>query len=339
MTAQEVAIVRSVIYASLFDYPLTLDQLHHSLLESRQSCEEILAAYRASPLLQAVIEYRDDLFFPRDRGALIGERRLREARSHAFLSVHKRLLSIICALPYVRMVALSGSIAHLNLERGADLDIFVVTRGQHVWSVTVAIVLLAKIMRRRQTLCANFVVSDSQLTLEQQDLFTANQVIHLKPICGEDVMTEILAANPFVERYYPNAAAPPTASDNTTAVKTQGPAATRGRLKRVVEKLFGAPSFAVERFCRSAYGAYLRARATSWRSPEQVRLDTACLKLHTRSHRQHTLERFDKAVWRAMDQGTALMNACSNENAGRLDQSELTIAEPQSFARGSSYKS
>jgi hypothetical protein len=339
VTAREVAIVRSVIYASLFDYPLTLDQLHHSLLESRQSREEILTTYRASPLLQAVIEYRDDLFFPRDRGALVGERRLREARSRAFLAVHKRLLSLICALPYVRMVALSGSVAHLNLERGADLDIFVVTRGPRVWSVTVAIVLLAKIVRRRHTLCANFVVSDSQLTLDQQDLFTANQVIHLKPICGEDVMTEILAANPFVERYYPNSVASLTDPAGAAARNGVWPVRRGGRLKRLVETLFAAPSFGVERLCRSAYGAYLRARAASWRSPEQVRLDTACLKLHTRSHRQNTLERFDRAVWRAMDQGTALMNACSSENAGRLDQSELTIAQPQSFARGSSYKS
>src|SRR5256885_5896894 len=151
-----------------------------------------------------MIEHRDDLFFPRDRGALIGERRLREARSRAFLGVHKRLLSVICALPYVRMVALSGSVAHLNLERGADLDIFVVTRGPRVWSVTVAIVLLAKLMRRRQTLCANFVIADGALGLEQQDLFTANQVIHLKPLSGDDVFAELVAANPFVRRYYPN---------------------------------------------------------------------------------------------------------------------------------------
>jgi hypothetical protein len=45
MTPNEIAIARSVIYASLFDYPLTLDQLHHALLESDQSPSEILATY------------------------------------------------------------------------------------------------------------------------------------------------------------------------------------------------------------------------------------------------------------------------------------------------------
>ena len=33
VTTREMAIARTVIYASLFDYPLTLEQLHHSLIE------------------------------------------------------------------------------------------------------------------------------------------------------------------------------------------------------------------------------------------------------------------------------------------------------------------
>jgi hypothetical protein len=329
VTPQEVAIARTVIYASLFDYPLTLDQLHQSLLESAQTREEIADTYRSSLVLQAMIEHRDGLFFPRDRGTLVAERRLREARSRAFLAVHRRLLSAVCALPYVRMVALSGSIAHLNLERGADLDVFVVTRGRRVWSVTVAIVLLAKLLRRRRTLCANFVIADSALALEQQDLFTANQVIHLKPLCGLDVFAELVAANPFVARFYPNFLPEVRLKPDTTGTS---------RIKRVIERLCARPSLLVERLSQWAYGTYLRGKARSWRSPDQVRLDAACLKLHTRSHRQRTLARFDEAVWRAMDQGTALMNASSSENAGRLDQSGLTIAEPQSAA-GNSYKS
>ena len=48
----------------------------------------------------------------------------------------------------------------------------------------VAVVLLAKLLRRRKTICANFVLADSALALDQQDLFTASQMIHLKPLVG-----------------------------------------------------------------------------------------------------------------------------------------------------------
>src|SRR5436190_14057767 len=116
MSTIELAIVRSVTYASLFDYPLTIDQLHRTLLESAQTPSAILATYRTSAMLQELIEHRDGFFFPSGCHALVAERRRREARSEVFLARHALLLRLVCALPYVRMVALSGSVAHLNME-------------------------------------------------------------------------------------------------------------------------------------------------------------------------------------------------------------------------------
>src|SRR2546423_13875421 len=118
---------------------------------------------------------------------------------------HERLIRLLCAVPITRMVALSGSIAHLNLELDGDLDLFVIVRGRRVWMVTVAMLVLARLLRQRHVVCANFLVSDAHLTLEQQDLFTANQALHLKPLFGAEVLDTFLAANPFVSRYYPNA--------------------------------------------------------------------------------------------------------------------------------------
>jgi hypothetical protein len=179
----------------------------------------------------------------------------------------------------------------LNLEGDGDLDLFIVTRGRRVWSVTVAVLILAKLMRQRRIVCANFVVADSQLTLEQQDLFTANQVIHLKPLVGGDVFRKLLAANPFVARFYPNF--------QPSDPSTQRPAVAR--LKTAFEAVFRGPSLVVELACRHAYGWYLRGRAGSWRSPEQVRLQADCLKLHTRSHRLSILDRFERAVREAVE--------------------------------------
>ena len=204
LTSAELAIARSVVYASLFDYPLTLAQLRQTLIESIQTPSQVLAAYNGSAALQDAIEFRDGFFFPKGRADLVDERRRRETRSRAFLHRNRRLLQLVCALPYVRMVALSGSIAHLNLEGSGDLDLFIVTRGRRVWSTTVAVLVLAKLLRRRRIVCANFVVADTRLVLEQQDLFAASQVIHLKPLLGRDVFLQLLERNPFLFRFYPN---------------------------------------------------------------------------------------------------------------------------------------
>jgi hypothetical protein len=294
LSPSELAIARSVIYASLFEYPLTPAQLHQTLLESDQSLSEILSTFASSTPLQAVVGYRDGFFFPAGCDGLIDERRRREARSRTFLERHRRFLALVFAMPYTRLVALSGSIAHMNLEPDGDLDLFIVTRQGHVWSVTVAILLLAKIMRRRRSVCVNFVIADSHLCLEQQGLFTANQVIHLKPLIGETTFKDMLAANPFIARLYPNFRG--SDASNTPC----RPHATLGRTKTAFELLLHVPSRIAEVICRRAYGSYLRRRAASWRSANQVRLQPDYLKLHSHSHRQSILERFDRAVYDAL---------------------------------------
>ena len=71
LSAGEAAIARSVLYASLFDYPLTLAQLRQTLVESTQTPTEIRSAYEHSAALRTVIDSRDGFFFPRGRPDLI----------------------------------------------------------------------------------------------------------------------------------------------------------------------------------------------------------------------------------------------------------------------------
>ncbi len=296
VTSRELAIARSVIYAALFDYPLTLEQLHYSLIESDQTPSEILAVYDGSEILQHIVEHRDGFFFPAGREDLIAERRRREARSALFLTRHRRALRLVCALPFTRLVALSGSVAHRNLEPNGDLDLFIVTRGRRVWMVTVLLLVLTKLLGRRRSICANFIVADSHLALEQQDLFTANQVIHLEPLVGGDVVDEFVAANPFVARYYPNSR---TRAPRPASVPVRS--RTRAFAKEFLELVLGLPSPIIETACRCAYAWHLRRRAGSWRSPEQVLLKSDYLKLHTQSHRRSILGRFEIAVNRALE--------------------------------------
>jgi hypothetical protein len=301
VTSRELAIARSVIYASLFDYPLTLDQLHQTLIESDQTGPELLAVYEGSEMLQAIVDYRDGFFFPGGRDDLIAERRRREARSRAFLERHRRLLRLLCALPFTRLVALSGSIAHLNLEEDGDLDLFIVTRGRRVWTVTVAVLALAKLLRQRRVVCANFVLADSHLRLglDQQDVFTASQIIHLKPLIGANLLDEFTAANPFVTRFYPNGISSPHEAP---------PISVRSRRlalgKAALELVLGLPAPLIEASCRRLYAWHLRRRAGSWRSPDEVRLQSDYLKLHTQSHRHSVLQRFDVAVDLALERAT-----------------------------------
>jgi predicted nucleotidyltransferase len=280
---QELAVLRSVAYASLFDYPLTLAQLHTSLVGEAAEAHAIESWWRHSDLLQATVEYRDGLFFPLGRADLPPLRGRREKVSRELLSQNDRILQLMARTPFVRMVAVSGSLAHLNAEPSADLDVFVITAPGQVWSVTLSILVMARLLGYRRRLCLNYVVSERALAIEPADLFAANQIIHLKPISGRDVFGRFVAANPFVAAMYPNFSSGTMRPERTT-------------FKTAIERITAIAAPVLERVARAVYGWHLRRRSSGWRSHDQVRLERECLKLHTTSHRTATLERYDAAV-------------------------------------------
>ena len=287
---QELAVLRSVIYASLFDYPLTLAQLESSLIGVRADAAAIESWCRESDLLQAAIEQRDGLYFPAGRSDLVRTRSRREALSRQLLDRDRRILSFVAGMPFVRMVALSGSLAHLNAEGSADLDLFVITAPHRVWSITVAALALSKVLGWRKHVCMNYVVSENAMAIEPADLFSANQIIHLRPIVGHHVFDRFVKSNPFVRDFYPNFELAPI-----------GPKPRAARLKRALERLLSlGPAQIAERAARWLYGRHLKRRSTTWQSRDQVRLEAECLKLHTSSHRASTLEQFEAAMARIL---------------------------------------
>ena len=201
---QELAVLRSVTYAAMFEYPLSLEQLHASLIGVRADAATVAAWWRNSELLQATIDHQEGLYFPAGRADLLHTRARREALSRDLLARDRRILSVVAAMPFVRMVALSGSLAHLNAERSADLDLFVITAPHRVWSVTVSLLVIARLFGWRRRMCLNYVISEDALRVEPPDLFSANQIIHLRPILGDDVFARFVEANPFVREIYPN---------------------------------------------------------------------------------------------------------------------------------------
>jgi hypothetical protein len=287
---EELAVLQSVIYASLFDYPLTLDQLHATLVGVRANPDTIAAWWRDSDLLQSAVEHSDGWYFPAGRSDLVATRARREALSRELLDRDRQILSLVAGMPFVRMVALSGSLAHLNAEGSADLDLFVITAPKRVWSVTVAMVVLSKLLGWRKRLCMNYVVSERAMKISPEDLFSANQIIHLRPVTGQPIFERFVGSNAFVRNFYPN-------FELGQDLKTSRPQSLKTSLERILS--FGAAPMA-ERIARALYGWYLQRRSTTWQSRDQVRLEPECLKLHTSSHRASILARFDRAMLDAL---------------------------------------
>ena len=284
--AQERAFLQSVVYAALFDYPLTLAQLREGLIAERADEAELLHWYNHSACLSASIDHREGYFYPRGRHDLLATRREREHASRDLLRTLAAPLTALTHMPFVRMVALSGSLAHLNGNAEADLDLFVVTSARRVWTVTVVTLALARLFGWRKRLCLNYIVSERALWIAPADLFSANQIVHLQPLVGQSTYEQFLDANRFVERFYPN-------FERRLARDTSPSRHAFRALESVLDWTVGP---LLEPLCRAIYRTHLRTRAHTWKSRDQVQLDRECLKLHTSSHRHEVMERFERSL-------------------------------------------
>ena len=287
----ELAVLRTVSYSSLFSYPLSLHELHRYLIGHSLEERELEELIKSSHALREVVDVREGYYFLRAQPEGLAERRVRQSFSLEILEANRRILKLICAIPYVQMVALSGSAAHLNLSRDGDIDLFIVTRRGHTWSGAFTILVLARILGKRKLICFNFLTSEDWLELEQKDLFSANQVASLKILTGAGTARKFLAENPFVSRFYPNF------SNFEPAPLDFRPGWLLGRLKWVLEiAMWPGISQMVEQICRRIYRNHLQRRSDSWPTPEEVVLTENRLKLHTHGHRKQVYRRYQRIL-------------------------------------------
>jgi hypothetical protein len=175
----------------------------------------------------------------------------------------RRILSLVAGMPFVRMVALSGSLAHLNAEGSADLDLFVITAPHRVWSVTVATLVLSKMLGWRKHVCMNYVVSEHAMSIAPCDLFSATRLFIFARSSAATFTRS--RGEPIREEFYPNTdpkpASPLSASPSSSAFSRW--VTRRWREARA-----------------RAYGWHLRRRAARWQSRDQVRLEQECEAPH-----------------------------------------------------------
>jgi hypothetical protein len=269
--ASEQAIVRTIAYAGLFQYPLTLTQLHRALMDVPLTHGE-LREHLQRPFVRDRIEMRGELVFPAGCESWLELREARRAHSAHLLERHAEALALLARFPFVRLVALSGACAHDNAT-DPDVDVFLVTAPRRAWAVTLALTIWSRLRGLRRSLCLNYVVDEHALSLPERDVFTATEVVGLKPLAGRSAYRRFVENNAWVGERYPNFFA-----SHVEASRDLPEVAAPRWLERVLD--FG-PAQLLEMISRGVLGARLRAKG---RGRPGVSLSAHRLKLHTQDH-------------------------------------------------------
>jgi len=177
--ALEQAIVQAVAYADVFDYPLTVDEIHRYLIGVPASRGAVRSALTTSRLVPDVLSRSGRYFTLAGHESAVDTRRRRAAVAADYWRRAVRYGHLIGSLPFVRMVAVTGALAMDNIADG-DIDYLVITEPGRLWLCRALVVGLVRTAAFRGTeLCPNYFLSEQALVLSERNLFTAHEVAHL----------------------------------------------------------------------------------------------------------------------------------------------------------------
>jgi hypothetical protein len=195
-------VLKPILYTDIFDYPLTLEEVY-KFSEVKTTPGTVKAL-----LDQAVKSGRlilvDGFYSLAHRPQLAAKRRERQQISAALWPKASYYGRWLAALPFVRMVAVTGSLAVENPRNGVDdIDYLIVTQPGRLWLCRAMIILMVRYGHRRGVhLCPNYLITENVLDFEH-DFFIAREMLQMKPLYGQTLYLKMREINSWVTAYFP----------------------------------------------------------------------------------------------------------------------------------------
>jgi len=220
------AILKTLHYFDLFDYPPTAEEIKKFLPEPVDATfEETLKRISAGLLLICT----DGYYCLPEREEIIKLRQQREVWSRPKLRKAKKVASILKFIPWIKLVGVTGALALANSDADDDIDLMIVTAPQRLWltrGLVVTFLLLTGQYRRpgkiRNRICPNLMIGEEALEFPDRDLFTAHEIVQMKAIYDRgNTYQKFLQANKWVKDFLPNAKRKQRAENRKQIQKTE----------------------------------------------------------------------------------------------------------------------
>ena len=187
------------------------------------------------------------------------------------------------------MVALTGSLAVMNVTETADFDYLLVTQPGRLWLARAFAVTFGRVVRRfGSTLCVNLLLSENALAWPHHDLYSAREICQMIPITGINVYRRLRAANAWTESILPNS----TFSAPTLEQISVDDAANQ--TQRLLELPLRCP--VGTRLERWAMNFQISRIARRWGRGEETQFSGDVCQSNFHDHRQSTQEAFERRL-------------------------------------------
>lgn len=222
-------LIDKLAYFGVFKHPLNAEELQN-LLHNYYALERVSQALEElteTGLCYSALGYYS--MFP-DVADQSDKRQNQEKNATQYFEKLPFYARLIASFPFVRGVAVSGSLSKGVIHQDGDIDYFIVTAHGRLWLARMFLVLFKKVVLQnsRRYFCVNYFVSEHHLEIPDQNVFTATEVTTLIPVFNPSAIRQFKASNPWVKMYYGHFEHPISVTAQNVRLK---------RVKRLVEWL------------------------------------------------------------------------------------------------------
>jgi len=205
ISAHHEAVLKVICYYDVFNHPLTPAEIEKNL--SIKVCPHFLSTTLSELVsMNLVSSFNNYYFLHTKQKSIITSRLEKEKRAREFMRKSVFFTKLISSFPFVEGVCISGSLSKGVMEPDGDVDYFIITKPQRLWLCRSFLILFKKLFlfNSHKYFCVNYFVDTNNLTIPDENLFTATEVSSLLPVVNHKLYQEFMAANPWVQNYFPN---------------------------------------------------------------------------------------------------------------------------------------
>lgn len=210
------AIINTLCYADIFNYPLRLSEIHQFLIHSHQVNLSAVKTHLRILIKEKKVGHSEIWFYLPKRAQTVSYRNQSNILAAAKQHRARKLIRFLSYLPTIKAIFLTGGLAVGNAKRSDDIDLMIVTRANTLWITRLlanSILDTLGLRRRPETqdvankLCLNLWLDETALAVpkEKQNLYTAHEVVQAQCLFDRGKMHErFLLQNRWLRQFLPN---------------------------------------------------------------------------------------------------------------------------------------
>lgn len=198
-------ILATLAYFDIFKYPLTSGEIY-LFLKNKYNKGDFELALRYLVANQLVFQFGNCYSLKNDYN-LVVRRYNGNQKAAELIKVAHKIGDWLIRFPYVRGVAISGSLSKNYADENSDIDLFIITAKNRLWiarTLMHAFKKLTFLVNKQDYFCMNYYIDEAQLEIREKTIYTAIEVVTLIPLQGDTVMEQFYAANCWTREYLPN---------------------------------------------------------------------------------------------------------------------------------------